>query len=66
VLRRLRSFDLESFEDMQFSAERPCPPCAELAALLRELDGAAGQLSDWLGMRYFTHVEDYSRQTMAL
>jgi len=66
VLRRLRCFDLESFEAMPFSAERPCPPCAELAALLRELDAAAAQLSDWLGMRYFTHVEDYSRQTMAL
>jgi hypothetical protein len=37
-----------------------------LAVLLRELDQAAVQLSDWLGMRYFTHVGDVSRQTMAL
>jgi hypothetical protein len=37
-----------------------------LAALLKELEGAAIQLSEWLGMRYFTHVGDVSRQTMAL
>jgi hypothetical protein len=35
-------------------------------ALLKELDSAAIQLSEWLGMRYFTHVGDVSRKTMAL
>ena len=66
VLRRLRAFDLEPFEHLQFSQCRVCSPCEQLAALLKELDGAATQLSEWLGMRYFTHVGDVSRQTMAL
>ena len=66
VLRRLRAFDLEPFEHLQFSQCQTCSPCEELAALLKELDSAAAQLSEWLGMRYFTHVGDVSRQTMAL
>jgi hypothetical protein len=38
-------------------------------ALAEQLDAltlAADQLSDSLSMRYFTHVGDVSRQTMAL
>ena len=66
VLARLRAFDLEPLEHLQFSQCRTCSPCEELAALLKELDAAATQLSEWLGMRYFTHVGDVSRQTMAL
>lgn len=66
VLERLRAFDLARLEDLQFSLARADNACQELAGLLRELDGAAIQLSDWLGMRYFTHVGDVSRQTMAL
>ena len=50
--------------------EQPPPArheaCLELAARLAELEDAANQLSDWLGHRYFTHVGDVSRQTMAL
>jgi transglutaminase-like putative cysteine protease len=56
VLSRLRAFDLESLEHLQFSECHVCAPCEKLAALLKELDAAVGQLSDWLGMRYFTHV----------
>ena len=66
ALRRLRAFDLGRFEHLQFSECRNCSPCADLAALLEELDTASGELSDWLAMRYFTHVSDVSRQTMAL
>jgi len=66
ALERLRGFSLEKLEHLQFSGCRECEPCEELAARLRELDQAAVQLSDWLGMRYFTHVGDVSRQTMAL
>jgi uncharacterized alpha-E superfamily protein len=66
ALARLRAFNLEKLEHLQFSNYRECEPCEELAVLLRELDQAAVQLSDWLGMRYFTHVGDVSRQTMAL
>jgi uncharacterized circularly permuted ATP-grasp superfamily protein/uncharacterized alpha-E superfamily protein len=66
ALKRLRAFDLGRLEQMQFSEGRECMPCADLAALLDELDAASGELSDWLAMRYFTHVSDVSRQTMAL
>jgi uncharacterized circularly permuted ATP-grasp superfamily protein/uncharacterized alpha-E superfamily protein len=66
ALARLRAFNLEKLEHLQFSNCRECEPCEALAVLLRELDQAAVQLSDWLGMRYFTHVGDVSRQTMAL
>ncbi len=66
VLSRLRKFDLEKLVHQQFSECQVCSPCAELAVLLKELEGAAIQLSEWQGMRYFTHVGDVSRQTMAL
>ncbi|MGB9354605.1 MAG: alpha-E domain-containing protein, partial [Azonexus sp.] len=66
ALKRLRAFDLGRFEHLQFSQCRNCSPCEDLATLLDELDAAAGELSDWLAMRYFTHVSDVSRQTMAL
>ncbi len=66
ALKRLRAFDLGRFEHLQFSECRNCSPCADLAALLEDLDSASGELSDWLAMRYFTHVSDVSRQTMAL
>ncbi len=66
VVERLRAFDLGKLEHLPFSRSHRSAPCIELAALLHELDLAAGQLSDWLGMRYFTHVGDVSRQTMAL
>ena len=66
VLDRLRDFDISCLEHLQLSNSRADAPCAALAGLLRELDTAAIQLSNWLGMRYFTHVEDVSRQTMAL
>ena len=66
ALKRLRVFDLGRFEHLQFSECRNCSPCADLAALLEEIDTASGELSDLLAMRYFTHVSDVSRQTMAL
>jgi uncharacterized alpha-E superfamily protein len=62
----LRQFPLESLEHLQFSHCQACAPCELLASRLVALDAAAGQLSDQLGMRYFTHVGDISRQTMAL
>lgn len=62
----LRAFDLGKLEHLQFNQCRSCAPCEELATLLLDLDAAAAYLSDGLGMRYFTHVGDISRQTMAL
>ncbi|HXE40426.1 MAG TPA: alpha-E domain-containing protein, partial [Azonexus sp.] len=66
VLERLRQFDLDRLENLPFNEGRAGDACDELAGLLDELNVAAIQLSDFLGMRYFTHVGDVSRQTMAL
>ena len=66
AVERLRAFDLGQLEHLQFSQCRSCAPCEELATLLLDLDAAAAHLSDGLAMRYFTHVGDVSRQTMAL
>ncbi|MBI2276984.1 MAG: circularly permuted type 2 ATP-grasp protein [Dechloromonas sp.] len=66
VLGRLRNYDLDRLEHLQFDDCHACGSCDELAGLLDELNVAAIQLSDFLGMRYFTHVGDVSRQTMAL
>ncbi|MCA1937358.1 MAG: alpha-E domain-containing protein, partial [Dechloromonas sp.] len=66
AVERLRAFDLGKLEHLQFNQCRSCAPCEELASLLLDLDAAAAHLSDGLAMRYFTHVGDVSRQTMAL
>lgn len=66
TVERLRAFDLAKLEHLQFSQCRSCEPCEELATLLYDLDAAVAHLSDGLGMRFFTHVGDVSRQTMAL
>ncbi len=65
-IRRLQNFDLTRLENVQFSDCSDCPTCEELAGLLHDLHSITVQLSDVLGMRYFTHVGDVSRQTMAL
>lgn len=66
ALGRLRQFDLAKFEHLQFSDCHECLACDEMASLLEGLNVAAIKLGNWLGMRYFTHVGDVSRQTMAL
>ncbi|MFV5214897.1 circularly permuted type 2 ATP-grasp protein [Azonexus caeni] len=64
--RRLQRFPLEPLERLQFSQCSCSAPCEDLALLLDDLVAAAAALSDALAMRYFTHVGDISRQTMAL
>ena len=66
ALERLRAFDLARYENQRFDQCIDCSACQDLAALLTDLDRAAEAYSDWLGMRFFTHVSDVSRQTMAL
>ena len=66
VLARLRAFGLAQLESRRFHERHRCDACEELSALLHALYAASGQLSDWLAMRYFTHVGDVGRQTMAL
>ncbi|MDD2741698.1 MAG: circularly permuted type 2 ATP-grasp protein, partial [Rhodocyclaceae bacterium] len=66
VLSRLRAFDLDSLQHLPYGEYNTCAACMALANLLSELDQAAIKVANWLGMRYFTHVGDVSRQTMAL
>lgn len=63
ALAGLRACDLARLER---PAGRERAAGEELARCLDALCDAASQLSDGLGMRYFTHVGDVSRQTMAL
>ena len=65
ALARLQSFDLARFENLHFSDCRSCEPCAALADVLEEVSQAAATLSDRLAMRYFTHIGDVGRQTLA-
>ncbi|MBP8214511.1 MAG: circularly permuted type 2 ATP-grasp protein [Propionivibrio sp.] len=62
---RLQSFDLARFENLNFSDCRDCEPCFALADALDAVSNAAEELSDRLAMRYFTHVGDVGRQTLA-
>ena len=63
VLARLQSFDLARLEGLDFGA---CgEPCADLAASLDAIAQASATLSDRLAMRYFTHIGDVGRQTLA-
>lgn len=65
-LQALRDFNLERLENVRFADLNACTVCNELADLLDVLNVTAIRISDALGMRYFTHVGDVSRQTMAL
>jgi uncharacterized alpha-E superfamily protein len=62
---RLLAFDLARFDNLNFSDCRDCEPCLALADILDEISRAAATLSDRLAMRYFTHVSDVGRQTLA-
>ncbi|NJD25721.1 MAG: molybdopterin oxidoreductase [Betaproteobacteria bacterium] len=66
ALEALLAWDLGRLDSLHFSESRICAASLELAGLLERLDEAANHISDWLGMRFFTHVGDVSRQTMAL
>ena len=68
LLARLHAFDLARFEALDFSDcdnAHVCLPCLDLADLLAEISSAASVVSERLGMRYFTHVDDVRRQTLA-
>ena len=66
ALDRLQAFDLKRLEHVRFDDCDDYSHCEALADLLQDLDAAANNLSASLGMRYFTHVGDVSRQTMAV
>jgi uncharacterized alpha-E superfamily protein len=62
---RLHSFDLGRLENLDFSDAHDGAPHLELADLLDDISIAAATLSDRLALRYFTHVGDVGRQTLA-
>jgi uncharacterized circularly permuted ATP-grasp superfamily protein/uncharacterized alpha-E superfamily protein len=66
ALARLQAFDLKRLEHTRFDECDDYSHCEALADLLQDLDTTANHLSASLGMRYFTHVGDVSRQTMAV
>ncbi len=66
VRRRLEATALERFAGVEFHNLRDCSPCADLADTLMAVATAIRELSDRLAMRFFTHVGDVSRQTLAL
>lgn len=62
---RLLSFDLARLEQYDFGASDDRGPCLALADALKSVGDAAEALSDRLAMRYFTHIGDVGRQTLA-
>jgi uncharacterized circularly permuted ATP-grasp superfamily protein/uncharacterized alpha-E superfamily protein len=58
---RLQNFDLACLEGAGASAQRH----GELAGILETIAACAADLSDRLAMRYFTHIGDVGRQTLA-
>ena len=65
ALERLQGFDLGLFEGQSFGECRACDPCLALATILGDAAEEAAALSDRLAMRYFSHVGDVSRYTLA-
>jgi uncharacterized alpha-E superfamily protein len=65
VLARLQSFDLVRFEAPTWHAGEEGDAHNALAHVLSEVACSAAELSDRLAMRYFAHISDVGRQTLA-
>ncbi|MEI7431345.1 MAG: alpha-E domain-containing protein, partial [Betaproteobacteria bacterium] len=61
----LQAFDLACLEHLDFSSGEEGEPYLDLAGRLDAISFAASTLSDRLALRYFTHVGDVGRQTLA-
>ncbi len=64
-LARLRAFDLRCIESRDANDCRECGGCEDLGELLATISLEAANLSDRLAMRFFTHIGDVGRQTLA-
>ena len=64
-MERLLAFDLNCVGDYKQSVCQDCGSCTALAGLLEGIANDAAALSDRLAMRYFTHIGDVGRQTLA-
>ena len=62
---RLLAFDVARLEGVDGQQRRSSDPCQQLAATLDAVSRSAAKLSDRLAMRYFTHIGDVGRQTLA-
>jgi len=65
VLARLKAFDLVRFEAPSWNGGEEGDAHQALVGILDEVAISAATLSDRLAMRYFTHVSDVGRQTLA-
>jgi len=65
VLAQLQSFDLARFESPRWNGGEEGDAHSSLADVLDEIAFTTATLSDRLAMRYFTHVGDVGRQTLA-
>lgn len=67
ALLALRQYDPEPLAGLELSDCRDgeCRVCCGFGDLMATVNGAVRELSDRLAMRYFTHVGDIIRQTMA-
>jgi uncharacterized circularly permuted ATP-grasp superfamily protein/uncharacterized alpha-E superfamily protein len=65
VLARLQSFDLVRFEAPTWHAGEEGDAHNALADVLSEVAFSTAELSDRLAMRYFAHISDVGRQTLA-
>jgi len=65
VLARLQAFDLARFESPRWNGGEEGDAHSSLADVLDEIAFTTATLSDRLAMRYFTHVGDVGRQTLA-
>ncbi len=65
ALQALRDFDLRRLEDDDARCAPAHPGLHQLVQCLSRLHAAAEHVSDVLSARYFTHVGDVGRQTMA-
>jgi uncharacterized alpha-E superfamily protein len=64
-LARLRDFDIGCFEGNAAGDGGDASARGDMADLLAEIVWQASSLSDRLAMRYFTHIGDVGRQTLA-
>ena len=65
MLAQLQSFDLARFESPRWNGGEEGDAHSSLADVLDEIAFTTATLSDRLAMRYFTHVGDVGRQTLA-
>lgn len=66
AIAELQRFDMNQLAGMEAGDRDRSTACRELAGRLAKVSYASRELSDRLAMRYFTHVGDVARQTLAL